>query len=95
MTETEVIAEARAILADDSRRQRSRAKSHPTQGAPLTAREQDVARLLVAGRSDREIADALFMGQRTASTHVSAILRKLGVATRAEAAARAARDGLV
>ncbi|MGH2615746.1 MAG: helix-turn-helix domain-containing protein [Thermomicrobiales bacterium] len=61
----------------------------------LSRREQQVLPLLIDGRSDREIADALFVSQRTASNHVSAILRKLGAGSRAEAAVRAVRDGLV
>jgi non-specific serine/threonine protein kinase len=61
----------------------------------LTPREVDVLRLVAAGRSDRAIADALFISRRTASKHVAAILAKLGVASRAEAAAHAVRDGLV
>jgi DNA-binding NarL/FixJ family response regulator len=50
--------------------------------------------LIVAGRSDRAIADALFISHRTASKHVSAILAKLDAISRAEVAARAVRDGL-
>jgi DNA-binding CsgD family transcriptional regulator len=61
----------------------------------LSPRESDVLRLLVAARSDRDIADALFISPRTASKHVSAILAKLEVASRSEAAIRAVRDGLV
>ncbi|MFN8592115.1 MAG: tetratricopeptide repeat protein [Thermomicrobiales bacterium] len=60
----------------------------------LTPRERDVLRLVAAGQSDRAIGDALFISRRTASKHVAAILAKLGVNTRAEAAARAVRDGL-
>ena len=60
----------------------------------LTARERDVLRLLANGQSDREIADALYVTRRTASKHVSAILAKLGVSSRAAAAAMAARGGL-
>jgi non-specific serine/threonine protein kinase len=60
----------------------------------LTLRERQTLRLLVEGRSDREIAAALFISQRTASNHVGAILRKLNVATRAEAAVQAVRAGL-
>jgi non-specific serine/threonine protein kinase len=61
----------------------------------LTARELDVLRLLAEGRSDREIAEALFIGTRTVQTHVANLFAKLGVHTRAEAAAVAVRRGLV
>jgi DNA-binding NarL/FixJ family response regulator len=61
----------------------------------LSQRERQVLTLLIDGRSDREIAAALFISQRTASTHVGSILRKLNASTRAEAAVRAVRDGLV
>jgi ATP/maltotriose-dependent transcriptional regulator MalT len=61
----------------------------------LTPRELDVLRLLVDGRSDREIAEALFIGARTVETHVSNLLGKLGAHNRAEAATLAVRNGLV
>ena len=64
-------------------------------GAGLSARQLEVLRLMVAGRSDREIAAALFIGHRTAEDHVSHIIRKLDVANRTEAAAKAVRNGLV
>ena len=63
-------------------------------GARLTPREREVLRLLAEGRSNPEIADALFVSPRTAETHVTHILAKLGVTTRAEAAAHAVRVGL-
>jgi len=49
---------------------------------------------LVAGRSDREIAETLFIGQRTVQTHVSNLLAKLGAHNRAEAAVIAVREHL-
>jgi DNA-binding CsgD family transcriptional regulator len=52
----------------------------------LTPRELQVARLLADGRSDREIADRLGIGVKTASVHVSNVKAKLGVSTRVEAA---------
>jgi DNA-binding CsgD family transcriptional regulator len=51
----------------------------------LTQREVEVLGQLAAGRTDREIADLLFISKRTASVHVSNLLRKLGVANRVEA----------
>jgi DNA-binding CsgD family transcriptional regulator len=67
----------------------------PTLAAGLSQRELEVLRLLVAGQSDREIAERLFISRRTASKHVSAILDKLDVTSRGEAAARTIRDHLV
>jgi len=60
----------------------------------LTAREAEVLRLVAAGRTNREIADELFISAKTASVHVSNILRKVGATTRGEAAAIAHREGL-
>jgi DNA-binding CsgD family transcriptional regulator len=55
----------------------------------LTAREQQVLALVAEGLTNGQIAERLFISAKTASVHVSAILRKLGVATRTEAALRA------
>jgi DNA-binding NarL/FixJ family response regulator len=57
----------------------------------LTAREEEVLGLLAQGMSNAQIAQALFISEKTAGHHVSAILAKLGVRNRAEAAAYAAR----
>ncbi len=54
----------------------------------LSAREQEVLRLLAEGLTDREIAGALAISPRTVESHVSAVLRKLEVKNRAEAAQR-------
>jgi DNA-binding CsgD family transcriptional regulator len=51
----------------------------------LTAREVEVLGQLAAGRSDREIGEALFISKKTVSVHVSNVLRKLSVAGRVEA----------
>ena len=59
----------------------------------LTDREREVLALLAAGRSNPEIARALFISAKTASVHVSNILAKLGVSRRVEAAAIAHRLG--
>jgi DNA-binding NarL/FixJ family response regulator len=60
----------------------------------LTARELEVLRLMAAGRTNREIGAALFVTPRTAATHVTHILTKLGVDSRIEAASWAVRYGL-
>ncbi len=61
----------------------------------LTRRELEVLRLIADGRSNREIADELFISEGTAGTHVSNILGKLGVRSRTEAATMAHRLGLI
>jgi DNA-binding CsgD family transcriptional regulator/tetratricopeptide (TPR) repeat protein len=62
--------------------------------AGLTARELDVLRLLARHRTDKEIAEALFLSPRTVSTHVTNILIKLNVTNRREAAGAAVDLGL-
>jgi non-specific serine/threonine protein kinase len=61
----------------------------------LTGREVDVLRLLASGRSNQEIADALFISRRTVTTHVTNLFAKLGVANRTEAVDLAHRHGLL
>jgi DNA-binding CsgD family transcriptional regulator len=60
----------------------------------LTGREVEVLRLLAAGRTNRQIAETLFISTKTASAHVSNLLMKLGVSNRTEAGAAARRLGL-
>jgi DNA-binding NarL/FixJ family response regulator len=61
----------------------------------LTPREHDVLTEVARGRSNREIARALSVSEKTVKTHVSAILGKLGVQDRTQAALHAVRAGLV
>jgi DNA-binding NarL/FixJ family response regulator len=61
----------------------------------LTERETEVLRLLARGSSNKEIAQALTIGEKTVKTHVSNILAKLGVPSRTQAALYAVRVGLV
>jgi DNA-binding CsgD family transcriptional regulator/tetratricopeptide (TPR) repeat protein len=76
-------------------RQTPAAEAPPGAELGLTARELEVLTLVAEGRSNRQVAEALFISAKTASVHVSNILAKLGVASRVEAAAVARRLGLV
>jgi DNA-binding NarL/FixJ family response regulator len=72
--------------------------AHPAPGsdvASLTPREREVLGLLGRGMSNRELADALVVSEKTVKTHVSNILMKLGVHDRTQAALLAVREGLV
>ncbi len=60
----------------------------------LTSRETEVLGLLAAGKTNREIGAELYISEKTASVHVSNILRKLGVSSRVDAAAIAQRVGV-
>jgi NarL family two-component system response regulator LiaR len=72
--------------------------SHPPQRPlapdPLSGREMEVLRLLVRGKSNREIADQLIITELTVRTHVSNILGKLHLASRTQAALYALKEGL-
>jgi DNA-binding NarL/FixJ family response regulator/tetratricopeptide (TPR) repeat protein len=72
------------------------AEASPAPGpAGLTARELEVLALVARGLTNRDVGEALFVTEKTASAHVSSILSKLSVRSRVEAAAAAHRLGLV
>jgi len=65
------------------------------EGSDLTPREKDVLGLLVRGESNREIAQHLYLSDKTVKQHMTKILRKLGVRSRSQAIIHAVRSGLV
>jgi DNA-binding NarL/FixJ family response regulator len=62
--------------------------------ADLSPRETEILRLIAEGRANKEIARRLTISERTARTHVSNILHKLGLTSRTQAALLAVREGL-
>lgn len=95
---TALAARARLTLGRGEPEGTPTATSTPTVEAErfgLTAREREVLALVALGRTNRQIADELFISANTAGVHVSNILGKLGVTGRGEAAAVAYRLGLV
>jgi predicted ATPase/DNA-binding CsgD family transcriptional regulator len=87
----EAIAEARALMSEADLAE----TSAKTASDSLTPREIEVLQLLVGGRSDREIAAALFISHRTVQRHMAHIFAKLGVRTRAAATRAALGAGIV
>lgn len=79
---------AAAVVEHLARTSRSQPSASDAIDGMLSARELDVLRLLAEGITDREIASALAISPRTVESHVSSVLRKLGVRNRAEAAQR-------
>ena len=98
----EALATARALgmHALEARLTGQQAQTAPPHPAPqdlpdpLSPREVEVLRLIAAGKSNRDIADALCISLNTVATHVRNILTKTGCANRTEAAAYALRHGL-
>jgi DNA-binding NarL/FixJ family response regulator len=84
----------RRLLDDFVRRSGSTAAAVPGIGE-LTAREEEVLRLVARGLSNAEIADELVLGEGTVKTHVAHVLAKLGVRDRVQAVVAAYESGLV
>jgi len=83
-------------LHPEATRHLLQATARPEQPAErLTGREQEVLALVARGQTNRQIADALKISEKTVSVHVSNLLSKLGMASRTQAALYAARIGLV
>ncbi|MEM9092494.1 MAG: LuxR C-terminal-related transcriptional regulator [Cyanobacteria bacterium P01_F01_bin.53] len=66
-----------------------------SEGSPLSEREQEVMQLLVQGLRDRDIAEKLFISERTVKFHAKNMVTKLGVKTRIQAAFKATKAGWV
>lgn len=82
---------ARIYLVEPSASERAEALSLLSSELGITAREAEVLELVARGYTNREIAESLYISVKTASVHVTHILRKLGVSSRVEAAAVAHR----
>jgi DNA-binding NarL/FixJ family response regulator len=84
-----------AALGESIARRLGRRAAADAEGAGLSRRELEVVRLVALGRTNREIAQALFLSSRTVDMHVRNILRKLDCRSRIEAAHRAGELGLL
>ncbi|MGH3302489.1 MAG: response regulator transcription factor [Streptosporangiaceae bacterium] len=84
----------RRLIEAFSRRPPEAAPS-PSQLASVTAREMDVLLLLARGRSNAEIATALYLSEATVKTHVASLFAKLGLRDRVQAVILAYEAGLI
>jgi DNA-binding NarL/FixJ family response regulator len=87
-------AVARRVI-QEFQRMRAAAENAPELICELTARETEVLRLIADGKRNREIADALFLSEKTVKNYISNILYKLQVNSRTEAALLAVKRGLI
>jgi len=89
------VLSARAIRSlFESSAQAESDRDQPVRPESLTQRETDILALLSEGRSNREIARALFLSEKTVKAHLAAVFRKLGVANRTQAAMAAVSMGM-
>jgi DNA-binding CsgD family transcriptional regulator len=84
-----LLSELRALSGAD----RGSARAATSRDESLTPREHEVLTLVAAGRSNREIAQQLFISAKTVSVHISNVLAKLDASSRTEAVAIARRLG--
>jgi DNA-binding NarL/FixJ family response regulator len=87
-------AVARRVI-QEFQRMRAAAENAPELICELTARETEILRLLAEGKRNREIADTLFLSEKTVKNYISSILFKLQVNSRTEAALLAVKRGLI
>ncbi|MEA2499743.1 MAG: two-component system, NarL family, response regulator LiaR [Actinomycetota bacterium] len=73
----------------------ARGRGEPREASGLSERELDVLKLLARGSTNDEIAEALFISEKTVKSHLSSIFRKLRVTNRTQAASKAIREKLV
>ncbi|HYY11374.1 MAG TPA: helix-turn-helix transcriptional regulator, partial [Kineosporiaceae bacterium] len=73
-----------AAFADRARAELARVGARPAPDGSLTPTEERVARLAAQGRTNRAIADALFISQKTVEANLARVYTKLGIANRAQ-----------
>jgi DNA-binding NarL/FixJ family response regulator len=88
-------AEGRVYLASEAAARLMREVRAPEDPEALTDREAEILMLLARGKANKQIASSLYISEKTVKAHVSAILMKLGVQSRTQAALHAIRTGLV
>jgi DNA-binding NarL/FixJ family response regulator len=88
-------AEGRVYLASEAAARLMREVRAPENPEALTDREAEILMLLARGKANKQIASSLYISEKTVKAHVSAILMKLGVQSRTQAALHAIRTGLV
>ncbi|HEU5380204.1 MAG TPA: response regulator transcription factor [Ktedonobacteraceae bacterium] len=86
---------AGGTLISPSASQQAMQRLSATPGSELTEREREVLALIARGYTNKQIAETLYVSEKTARNHVSHILEKLGLARRSEAAAYAVEHKLV
>jgi two-component system, NarL family, response regulator LiaR len=88
-------AEGRVQLAPEAAARLMREVRGPESPEALTEREAEVLKLLARGKANKQIANSLYVSEKTVKAHVSSILMKLGIQSRTQAALHAVRTGLL
>ncbi|HJT57584.1 MAG TPA: response regulator transcription factor [Ktedonobacteraceae bacterium] len=90
-----LVASGQSLLDASMAKQAMERMTQQAPGSELTEREREVLALIARGYTNKQIADALYVTEKTARNHVSHILDKLGLSRRSEAAAYAVEHKLV